>query len=96
MLTLSPGPIWMIFGGESEGVGAGLLEPEDCAEHTAKQQTDQISTHSPDLTVTEQLDTPKPPKNLNISPLPNRESYITISVKRENIDSPGQSSEVLR
>jgi hypothetical protein len=56
----------MIFGGESEGVGAGLLEPEDCAEHTAKQQTDQISTHSPDLTVTERLDTPKPPKNLRI------------------------------
>jgi hypothetical protein len=66
MLTLSPGPIWMIRGGEFAG-GAGSLGLGDCAAHTAKQQTEQISAQSPDFTVTERLDTPKPPKNLKIS-----------------------------
>src|SRR5271154_3815553 len=95
MLTLSPGPIWMIRGDPSGRGVAGLFALGDCAAFEAAQQIEQTSRQSPDLTIIQRIDTPKPPgKTLKImSPRRSsaqRRTYITIPPRSESIDSDRQ------
>src|SRR5271165_814188 len=92
MLTLSPGLSWIIRGAASIAGAGGSLALGDCAAFTEREQTDQISNQSPEFRMTERLDTPKPPDKTSkrTRGRADRETYSTISIWRESIDSTGQ------